>query len=664
MAAGIKLYKHFTDELNKLGKLRRIWFTTFNLNIHFFEKYILSAITGYSYREMRTALDYEAISEQLSYDEEELRKSEKTEVRVFYDYRALEKGNHPKQTIVQLHPVDIRQVKGIDQRKRFSEGVFHPKVIVAESVSGEYWVMASSANLTFGGWSNNREAFFCERLDNKNSARALARFFEGLTAGLEGFQQHRLIEKLSAGQFGEGNGKWYFFSSFEREEFLEKMIAGKNPTSLHVWSPYFSNDLSEITKMMKTDDFFEKVTIIPALTEQKKIRIPPAAFSKCQQSGFVDFMMEKPGPEEFSHAKVWMTPMALAIGSWNMTFAGMNISRANNNNIEAGIIYSLTSREYQAILADSKTVSLRDASHLSENELDEEKKDLLDPFVISLELMADWTKLEIRLLSPTYHRLIKEVPSGSRIVLPGAGAKPLSILEVPFSFRDFADQLLADRYFTIVNGSGSLLFRGYLLEDGLESRPAQSFRDIDDYLKAWVEQKPEDRTEMFQLSYAKSGGLDEELFGETRTILLGEGQNAWFSSFYAFESISSRIKAAAAFPYKFDRIKELRKIGRVLPGSLTELKKHLLNLKELYETRKEEFKKSPVYLWFLIEKANAVFRYFNAVIGLPEEQVRPIPNVDIILILREAGHSEENNSKNLEWVNYIKSKLRSYADHT
>ena len=39
MGEGVKLYRHFEQELLKIGKLKRAWFTTFNLDISFFEKY-------------------------------------------------------------------------------------------------------------------------------------------------------------------------------------------------------------------------------------------------------------------------------------------------------------------------------------------------------------------------------------------------------------------------------------------------------------------------------------------------------------------------------------------------------------------------------------------------------------------------------------------------
>ena len=72
MAEVIKLYKHFTEQINKIGKPKRAWFTTFNLDIHFFEKYILSSLLGYSFKELKSPYEYEALNAHLANDQEAL----------------------------------------------------------------------------------------------------------------------------------------------------------------------------------------------------------------------------------------------------------------------------------------------------------------------------------------------------------------------------------------------------------------------------------------------------------------------------------------------------------------------------------------------------------------------------------------------------------------
>lgn len=69
--------------------------------------------------------------------------------------------------------------------------------------------------------------------------------------------------------------------------------------------------------------------------------------------------------------------------------------------------------------------------------------------------------------------------------------------------------------------------------------------------------------------------------------------------------------------------------------------------------------KSPIYLWFLIEKANFVFSYFNNAININSEFIRPIKNLKLKEALSESdlqGIGEENFEK---WRNYIVNKLKS-----
>src|SRR5688572_25975470 len=129
MAAGVQLYKHFVQLIEKIGRPKRAWFTTFNLDVHFFEKFILSALMSTPYKELRSPYDYEALNAQLANEQDSII-DDKMEVRVFYDYRALIQSGQPKQTSVILHPIDIKQIQGLNPQLKFSEGVFHPKTIL------------------------------------------------------------------------------------------------------------------------------------------------------------------------------------------------------------------------------------------------------------------------------------------------------------------------------------------------------------------------------------------------------------------------------------------------------------------------------------------------------------------------------------------------------
>ena len=134
MGEGVKLYRHFEQELLKIGKLKRAWFTTFNLDISFFEKYILTAVLGSSYLNLKIPQDYESLNESLANDLADL-DGEKVEVKVFYDFRALMHTGRPKQTTLPIYAVDVKELRS-KNKLRFNEGVFHPKVCVFESYKG------------------------------------------------------------------------------------------------------------------------------------------------------------------------------------------------------------------------------------------------------------------------------------------------------------------------------------------------------------------------------------------------------------------------------------------------------------------------------------------------------------------------------------------------
>ena len=135
MEGDIKLYKHFVDHIGKMGKIKRAWFTTFNLDISFFEKYILSALMNVPYQELKSPYDFEVLSANLANEKESL-DEEKMEVKVFYDYRALIASGKPKQTSVHLHPIDIKQLSDLNPNLKFGDGVFHPKVVLIETYTG------------------------------------------------------------------------------------------------------------------------------------------------------------------------------------------------------------------------------------------------------------------------------------------------------------------------------------------------------------------------------------------------------------------------------------------------------------------------------------------------------------------------------------------------
>ena len=143
----------------------------------------------------------------------------------------------------------------------------------------------------------------------------------------------------------------------------------------------------------------------------------------------------------------------------------------------------------------------------------------------------------------------------------------------------------------------------------------------------------------------------------THEILTSGHQNDWFTGFQAFESIHSRIQKNLSQPVK-QRKTELIKIGRVIPGNLNQLKNHLSQLLDYYHNEKEKLNKSPIYLWFLIEKANYIFRQFNLAINLPEENVAVIKNLNFNKLFTPEQLKQLGKENIEKWKQFTLQKLR------
>lgn len=651
MAEDVKIYKHFVSKLEEIRSIKRAWFTTFNLDISFFEKYILSALLGKSYQDNNTPYDYEALNAELANVQSEL-DGNKTEVRVFYDYRSLRTEGKPKQTAVHLHPINMSTIPGLKKR-RFKDGVFHPKVTLLETYSGKYWLMVSSANLTLGGWARNRECFFINEITNTSIGRDVGKFFSGIIDSIKGFEDNELLNKLNTGKFGTEEVKWRFLSSFNEENLIDSLNYTNGKLPLKVWSPYFADDLSNLVDEYQ-GAYFDPIEIIPAKNENQKIRITADEFKKCVTINGIKFKQVKlpdSAQDSFVHAKVWLTPKSIAIGSWNMTRSGMNCSAKANNNLEAGIVYYLSPNEYKKIQEQYSTLPIKNIDYYNEVELEDEKQDILDEYKLSVDLILDWDKLTIEMINPTYNSLLKQLDSTSFINLPGFGKKNIDFLENSKNFAEHSRIFLTDRFFEISDNKNNTLYKGYIREIGIASRPVDSYKNIDDYFYGWVSEKPEEKTELFKITYNTDD--NDELSIQSKKILFGNDHNDWFKSFSAFECIINRIKAT-----KEDSKVELKRIGRVIPGNLQELKLHLESLKELFYSNRDNFPKSPIYLWFMIEKANQVFVYYNSFIKQTEEKISKIKNIPFTDAVDMSKLKNEEKKKMENWKKYIVGKLK------
>jgi hypothetical protein len=650
MDKGVKLYRYFEQELTKIGTIKRAWFTTFNLDISFVEKYLLSILTGNLPSDLKIPQDYEIINDRLAGSEVDLN-DDKLEFKIFYDYRALMSTGRGKQTTAALYPIDVKQLNSASL-KTFEYGVFHPKISLLEGYDGRFWLMVSSANLTFGGWSKNRECFFFEELKDQLNIKEVLTFFEKIVVSENNDSPMGMLKSLEQKmRMVNASSNWQFHSSFSSASFVDRLTESKPANLLSVWSPYFTTDLNRlITENLPEID---RIQIIPNQSGDGKIRITQKNFENSTALKKVEYKQEKLAPEltEFLvHAKVWLTDNKIAIGSWNMTEAGINASEGGGNNVEAGIINSIDSLDIQELT--NHLTPLNAPTYSEESELKDEKEDLILNFPVVIDLILNWDSLLIELASPSFVELMDHLHPDALLELPGLGTKSIQELKDGINCKEAIKSLVTNRFYKVILHE-DVCYSGYFREIGFANRPTRRFENLDDFMKGWVNERPEDKQELQRLFYsADMEGY--EMYDNSKQILSATGSNAWFMSFYAFECISNRLNETLRIETPIERKKQLKKIGRVLPGSLTELSQHLSDLLTALKTDPINFKKSPIYLWFLIEKTNVLLQKYNELMQDENESLILLENLSL-----DAYLSIEDPEIARQWKSYIHQLLKS-----
>ena len=126
-------------------------------------------------------------------------------------------------------------------------------------------------------------------------------------------------------------------------------------------------------------------------------------------------------PAVFVHGKVWLASHAVAIGSWNMTQAGMNIASSGSNNIEAGVVVSLNSRERQAIEQSLQLSPLTQPTCCNAEEMNEDPDHTTNQYKVVVDLLLDWELLQVSIVSPdrkstrlnSSHSSVSRMPSSA-----------------------------------------------------------------------------------------------------------------------------------------------------------------------------------------------------------------------------------------------------------
>lgn len=624
MAEGLKPYNEFKKLISEVGVVKIAWFTTFNLSLDFFEKYMLSALVKTNPFDLKNIKDFEALNDRIVNAE-----GGAVNVKVFHDFRAMRPDI--KRTSVQT--IGIKP-KNIDNS--FSNGVFHPKVTLLVNEKNEAWIITGSANLTISAWSKNSEGIVIKKIEDQVNAQAVTDFFLGL---LKDATEKKKLRGLNAKwqKKLKSNSNWNFIHSVSGHRLLDH-ISQELCEEMVVWSPYFSDEFSEIIK--EHLGWVKNLNVVPDITTSGAMRLSSEAVTTALTTTTVKLHkdLQDYGEDLLVHAKVWCTPRKIAIGSWNFTKAGLNLSK-NANNIEAGIIEEIDDVAYQSFKNSFKLKQILEPKGMVKEDLEDERKDLLFDWKINCQIYADWS---------TYHYKLEsedDLKTESLYIdLPGKKERISSIelSNLGVSFYKEHKSLLKDRLFTVYDKKedGNKVYLGVIIELNPIERPSVGFESISDLLRAWSDRKPEKKSQYHQMNYQADTETGEELSDKITKALKGDYSNAWFTMFLAFEQIRIRLEEA-----KSDA-RELSMIGYRIPGSVAQLSEHLRHLKEKINSAETEMSRS--FIWFMINEGNQVINLFNKYNSKDNSpQVENIKNIEL-------DFDDVNKSQMNKWLKYIK----------
>ena len=557
----MKLLKELEQQVQGLPNIRRAWFTTFTLDVGFFEKHVLPVLLGMDAPTRRS--DYERMQQRISEDE--------IDVRIFCDERMLD-ARQVKQTAIPIHGLLPSRTKS--QRKVFDdESLFHPKVVFIQDEKGRSLLGAGSANLTVSGWGRNQECFAFREVSSRRQYRQVHDFFDAIQATVPG--DRRLSRPDEVRGLKRGDRDWAFVHSYSDRDFLEILLKDLDSPTLSVWSPYFSADLPTLLRRIR-NRFDEKLpfAIVPDRAADRTIRTrwTDALEQMLAEESltFHDRPTAHDTDVEMTHAKLWQANDGssrsgrIGIGSWNCTEPGS--ASFERRNVEAGIILPLT-RTTPII---GKPMVLNEADFATAEALEEEALKPLNPISpVDLQVVFDWQ-------DGTY-QVNGEIHGGGESVsyalrLPGvASTLPLQRSSGTSSFDTLrveikkSDALLIDHAYEVwVNEQ--MIHRGLVQEINLNYRRGFSYDSLGDLLDDLSnETEPEESMALSLRSVLRDRDEANEASDKSGDVL-HVGNMTYFRMFRAFEAFRRKLADLAKADWE-----ALEQLLFTRPGCLHEL---------------------------------------------------------------------------------------------
>ena len=398
-----------------------------------------------------------------------------------------------------------------------------------------------------------------------------------------------------ANRLSEEKSTWKFAHNFNTENILNE-IKGKE---LSIWSPYFSKSTVDLVNEIKKIGF-NKINLIPDISQSQKIRIIPAELEKLIIDDSIQIQIDTNSNKEkqaFFHAKVWLSENKIAIGSWNCSYRALGINTPyDQKNIEAGIIEAINAKQRASLLFNLKTIVANTISGTEEAEMDNEWKDSLNAYSMCCDIIANWETFDYEMVvNENYNKYTVVLPHNPNIRYPINKINGLS-------FIDGFNRVLKNKLFTVYNIREEIVFIGYLNEIGKLKRPTDGYVSFYDLFES-LTINPLLGTNKARVKYQFE---EEDINGtekEELPFFAYSGYESYYLMFVALQKLLDTISENGK-----DKLK-LEDLGYRLPSSLINIKSLFsTSFQKLLEDKKED---DILFHYFMAMEINECIKLFN-----------------------------------------------------
>lgn len=523
----MKLISEFKAQLTTLGKIKRVWLTSFNINIGFIETHLLPAVLGME-EPPKNRSEFERLQFDLS--------RKKIDFRIYCDKRLITQEQH-KRTSITILPVSVRQIA---PRLDAQNSLFHPKVIYLEDVHGNMILGAGSANLTLSGWARNQEAVDFRRVSTNKQYQQIKSFFTRVDPNIDVDEAFPVRRK-----FSHDDTDWDFIHSLSGKTLLKALANGDTIKKLSVWSPYLAADLAGFIGSLSHafGNPALRVDLVPDLAHGRFLRTPGGQdVEALRQSGQLRLCknpMERDERSELTHAKVWLatgkTSATLAIGSWNFTAPGCSSISTDeaHRNIEAGIVHRVSPKtKIVGAVLDDKAFDFASAELLEAEGLQ-----IPDQLPFDLQVQFDWRSGKYTVSGEWFDgkstaQYALRLPGITQVIPLGWRGK--SLIALRDLVAEQPDEVLTQHFYTVIR-PGEADWQGVIHEVGQAFRRVNGFDTLHDLLNSYIcDVDPQDNDAVQLRETLCDGDSAEDALPEEKPPVQTRA-TSYFRLFYALE---------------------------------------------------------------------------------------------------------------------------------